>query len=1248
MGAFLDPKNRPPKPELALSPAQQEAQDEADAIRKAMRGTIDSDPEENSGKNVAPPRSASDFKAAGDIEELLIEPSPVALARPKLTDQQASDASRERADSDSIATESGEPVERTPGATSEALTTGSAKRSPEMPGARAPPPQSGSDELIPLASPLQAAVLLGKQKIVKHLIKKGAFVGGRLPINPWENAKNVTSSISLNLLELACLGDSQSILEALCTRCKPQNFEDPTISKKDRRKQNVSMLSAPGGGMLIPRTPRCRWFLDHNVAFSSLNDAVSCVPSPQKPKEEAPIAHDPELSPKATHLNDLTLFRLGFTASLKASGGVVPTPTFTNIEAWRLQKRQGQNVHRDPSVLKERPLRQSRQEREQEATVSGENDVVSGVTVAHEADGSKEPLKQRTVKDTALSFWWLKSGRNDDDVVQWSNHIDRGTSLTFFYCLTTREVSWVDPRSGFDLDGLLGSDAVLLAQGAVGASSHTDKLPGTSLLRPLPLPAVSHASTQGSLPRATMNSDEIRSYHGEDSSLGTATAGFDDDEGSITTYNMTVYTGADNTTYGGEAGTNVGDDDTVVGDNDTFTGDDTFAPDNTSFIGDNETYAGNADDDTTFADGEDTATFAEIENETFEDYGNGDYVDVEDEPSSSSIGAGLGEQEKPSSVHHNCTETIPNPNSKSAYFDQLVAALQTEDEGVDELCLAAENDDAVAVRALLDRRVCPINAKGSAGRTALMVACAHGCNEAVKALLNYHLQQQLLPQHQLARYAQGQRARASSGPNSFPAAVETWRRCCVCGINERSLDGLTALLLASYAGQSETVRILLNRLVSPPREVPSGILRPLRKRQSQRQLLPSNDAADKVAQLQQDSVPAISEWWPALESDLAIDVSCALPSGATSLHLAAQQCHLRVIATLTDMGVDGEGPCPVHCVLNAHNSFGQTALTMSAERGRVDIMELLLDAKANLELAEATPLACPPIVCASKLGVRDAVACLLRAGANVNTPAADGTTALYHACFRGDDDLAKMLLDVGAELEVVDTNSGNTPVLVAAVDCCVELMTRLLRDNADIDVKNNRGLSARLLLQKVYGLTVDQLYVHSLSGRKDSDFGIGDDKYEASVRAAFAARCGRYRTHLDLDDLIVVLETSLYDISKLLDIRQARRWTNRQTANEIGGPSTHDRQEALAADKQWLEAEKSHVMRLVGMHFSRMEAMNYATAKAAAVPTPNATDQVIVERGLNVDDMMVGVFDCCHFYAPSCCTRFARSDLFQC
>ena len=357
-----------------------------------------------------------------------------------------------------------------------------------------------------------------------------------------------------------------------------------------------------------------------------------------------------------------------------------------------------------------------------------------------------------------------------------------------------------------------------------------------------------------------------------------------------------------------------------------------------------------------------------------------------------------------------------------------------------------------------------------------------------------------------------------------------------------------------------------------------------------------------------------------MERHLGVDVTCVLPSGATCLHLAAQQCHLPVVEVLTDLGIDGEGPCPANALLDVHNGNGQTPLTISAERGRTDIMELLLAAKANPEMKEATETACPPLICAAKLGVEAAVKCLLRCGVDVNAVSSDNTSALYHACFRGDDSLSKCLIDARADLEVAESTTGNTPVFVAAVDCNIELVTRLLRDNADVDLKNNHGLSARLLLQKVYELTIDTLYVHSLSGRSDADFGVGNAEYEKYIRDKFAARCGRYHKVLDLEDLTVMVEQAVYDIPRLLKLRQ--RKVDEQSRH-LGVQDKGDAEAEREEDEALLLDERKYVLRMLQMHYPRLEAMYYASAKAASVASADATEEVEIAHGLDLEQFLV-------------------------
>ena len=318
----------------------------------------------------------------------------------------------------------------------------------------------------------------------------------------------------------------------------------------------------------------------------------------------------------------------------------------------------------DPSALRERPPRQSRRDRDRDSMASSS----SGAMITSDQDGV-------TVKHTALSFWWMGSSI---DSVQWSNHVDRGTRLVFYYCHGTREASWVDPRSGFDVDSLLGSDAALQLMeqqqqqqahaglqstaagvddggggGGGGGRGRSRTQPQQQLARQLPIvaPLTPASSLDGSvstrasgssspsrqrralkaarkpnaplpqLPPAVVNSVEVTEVNDADrvdeadaASLLTTVDGpgvlggaplhvlgrDEDDEGSITTYDMTV-----------------ADDETTVA-GDTFIGSEA----------DLNVPSGGFDEYGSVAG--DTATFAD--NETFDDYGDGEGVlDTDDQ-----------------------------------------------------------------------------------------------------------------------------------------------------------------------------------------------------------------------------------------------------------------------------------------------------------------------------------------------------------------------------------------------------------------------------------------------------------------------------------------------------------------------------------------------------------------------------------------------------------------------------------------
>ncbi|MFB1048080.1 ankyrin repeat domain-containing protein [Streptomyces chrestomyceticus] len=98
------------------------------------------------------------------------------------------------------------------------------------------------------------------------------------------------------------------------------------------------------------------------------------------------------------------------------------------------------------------------------------------------------------------------------------------------------------------------------------------------------------------------------------------------------------------------------------------------------------------------------------------------------------------------------------------------------------------------------------------------------------------------------------------------------------------------------------------------------------------------------------------------------------------------------------------------------------------------------------------------IVTAAMLGDAPAATALLRAGAQPNTPNAEGTTPLYAASVHGDVAVARLLLAAGA---APDTESGHgtegTPLCAAAAWGHLDVVRILLAHGADPNLREDGG-----------------------------------------------------------------------------------------------------------------------------------------------------------------------------------------------
>lgn len=154
--------------------------------------------------------------------------------------------------------------------------------------------------------------------------------------------------------------------------------------------------------------------------------------------------------------------------------------------------------------------------------------------------------------------------------------------------------------------------------------------------------------------------------------------------------------------------------------------------------------------------------------------------------------------------------------------------------------------------------------------------------------------------------------------------------------------------------------------------------------------------------------------------------------------------------------------------VNQPNSRGWTPLIVACEKGRADIVRLLLDAGANVNQKsmnkyEESPLSVAVGGCDIRI-----MKILLDKGASVNDSTSNGKTVLHMACWYGDNHIVYTLLEYGADVNATD-NRGYTPLLSACERGNINAVRYLFqygKDNVNINQKTNDGLTAQDLVRK--------------------------------------------------------------------------------------------------------------------------------------------------------------------------------------
>jgi len=170
----------------------------------------------------------------------------------------------------------------------------------------------------------------------------------------------------------------------------------------------------------------------------------------------------------------------------------------------------------------------------------------------------------------------------------------------------------------------------------------------------------------------------------------------------------------------------------------------------------------------------------------------------------------------------------------------------------------------------------------------------------------------------------------------------------------------------------------------------------------------------------------------------------AAPTGAAAFVEAAMNGNREAVRALLKDGAD----------VNTTQADGMTALHWAAQKGDVELANVLLYASANVK-ATTRIGGYTPLLIASKNGDAAMIGALTKAGADPNATTVNGTTPLMLASASGKPAAVTTLLERGAAVNARESVKGETALTFAAAFGRADVIRVLVAHGADVTATTN-------------------------------------------------------------------------------------------------------------------------------------------------------------------------------------------------